>query len=202
MSAAPFRVEIGRQTLDASAPETKAAIERQNEHQRLPGLDDHLNPRIIDPAKFAALVHAVGAEGAQTLHGRPLMMDPVALRIAASSPTRLDAFSGRLHLTPGEKVGDAVLAKSDAPYDCVLARERTEAARRRTEEATKVVDDMDAKKQPAAVPRQLRYRAALAWRENAAVAAECAPHDDAAKAEAQAAAKAATDYQLLGGSMG
>lgn len=202
MSATPLRVEIGRQTLDASAPEIKAAIERQNEHQRLPGLDDALNPRIIDPAKFAAMIHALGADAAQKLRGRPLMLDPVALRIAASSPTRLDAFAGRLQLTPGDKVGDAVLASTDAPYDCALARERTEAARRRTEEATKVVNDMDAQKQPAAVPRQVRYRAALAWRENAGVAASCDPHDEAAKAEAQAAAKAATDYQLLGGSMG
>jgi hypothetical protein len=201
MSAAPFRVMIARHALDASSPEMKAAIERQNERQRLPGLDDELNPRIVDPAKFEALVHAVGAEAAQKLRGRPLFLDPVALRIAASSPTRPEAFAGRVHFKTGEKIGESISASVDASYDCALARERAAAARRRTEEAAKQVDAMDVQKQPAAVPRQVRYRAALAWRENAEVASGCAPQDEAAKAEALAAAKAATDYQLLGGSM-
>lgn len=201
MSAAAFRVEIGRQTLDASAPEVVAAIERQNEHQRLPGLDDALNPRVIDPAKFAALVKAVSADAAQKLKGRALFLDPVALRIAASSPTKPADFAGKLHFKTGDKVGDAVSASVDAPYDCDLARERAAAARRRTEDATSEVEAFDAKKQPAAVPRQVRYRAALAWRENAHAAASCAPGDAAARTEAQAAEKAATEYQILGGSM-
>ena len=201
MSAPSLRIQIGRQTIDAAAPEMAVAIEQRNEKQRLPGLDDALNPRIIDPAKFAALVRAVGADAAARLKGRPLFMDPVGLRIAASSPTRLDAFASRVRLTLGDTVGAATLASSDVPYDCALARERTVAARRRTEQATGQVDAMDAQSQPAAVPRQVRYMAALAWRENAAVAAGCSPNDEDAKTEAQIAAKAATDFQLLGGSM-
>ena len=200
MSATPWRVQIERTALDAASPAAVAAIERENVRARLPGLDDALNPQVIDVAKWRALVASVDASA---LHGKPLFLDPVGLRIAASSPTHPEAFGAATRFTAGDTVGQAILARTDAAYDCALAAERTRAARQRTEAATQQIDRLDAQRNPAASePRLLRYRAALAWRENAAAAAACAPHDEAAKSEAAAAAKAATTYQMLGGNMG
>ncbi len=201
MSAAGWKVEIGRAVLDASSPEAVAAIEAENARNSLPGLPDELNPRMIDTAKWRALVGALSPGAAEVLGGRPLFLDPVGLRIAASSPTKPASFGPSTRLTAGDTVGDAIMARSDAPYDCDLARARAQAARKQTQGADQQVKALESRQEAAAMERQVRYAAALAWRENATAAAGCQPGDPQAAAEQRAAEQAASDFILLGGSM-
>ncbi len=201
MSAAGWRVAIGRATLDAASPELASRIEAQNAREALPGLEPDLNPHLIDPAKWRALVAAVTPAAARALAGRPVLLDPMGLRIATSSPTTPGSFGPSVRLMPGEAVGEAVLARTDAPYDCALAQSRAAASRRRTEQADGAVKAKEAAHEPAGAERQVRYAVALTWRENAAAVAGCRHGDQAAEADRKAAADAAERFILLGGSM-
>lgn len=201
MARAMWKVQIGRAVLQADSPETTAAIEAQNARRALPGLAPEFNPFVIDPAKWRAFVAAVSPEAAKALGDRPLFLDLGGLRIAASSPTTPSSFGPALRLILEDTVNGAVLGRTEAPYDCDLAETRAEAAKRRTEEADQLVKNLERRQTPSSVEQQVRYAAALAWRENATAAASCRGGDPAAAAKRDAATQATRDFAVMGGSV-
>ena len=204
MSASPgLRVNIGRTTVAAGdAAAVSAAIEAANKQAREAGVPDAFNPRVIDPAKAAALLAALvkpPAEAVTVLAGRALILNPYNLRIGTSSPTSPASFSGPVRLGIESEHGDSVMAAAIVPVDCALARERAAEAKRLTEAADR---EVKAASGDAVMPAQLRRQAvSRAWFDNATAHAGCAPNDAAAAAEREASGVAMRAAIVIGGSM-
>jgi hypothetical protein len=102
------------------------------------------------------------------------------------------------------------MARAKPAIDCALARRRAALARGRVPAAEQEVSALSARVQKgdaaaraALTPAQrLRYAVARAWQINAGAEVECAPGDQAAAADLQAATQAAKAANLPRGSMG
>lgn len=215
--AASLHVLIGYKQHNASATrEIAAAIAEENKHHVIAGLPDELNPRLIDPAKAAALLAGLKGKTLAPLGGRVLNLAPGGLRIGTSAPTTVASFSQPFTLTVESEhdAGKTVSARASVPIDCDLARKRAAAARQRTEASQKDVATLTARKEaarnkpdesPATAAlydaTQLRFAVAMAWVENAEAVTVCSPQDAAARADLAEAQRIRSASAVPGGRM-
>jgi hypothetical protein len=203
-NAAPdLRIRIWRTVVPASdKAAVSAAIADANARSQSLGLPDALNPNAIDPAKAEALISALTrppGDALAPLAGRVLYFDPIALRIATSSPTTVASFANPVSLQVTHDHSEMVSARVVMTVDCGIARDRAAEARRRTEEADRAVK---AAHGDGVMPAQLRRQAlSRVWLDNASAHAACSPSDASASADAAEADRMMKASIVLGGRM-
>lgn len=190
----------------------RATIEGFNRDMRLPGLDDRLNPDIVDADKALALLAALPSlppASLQPLAGRMLMLNADGLKLGTSAPTSPADFGRRFDLQIEDVQGETVLGRVTVPDDLGLARQRAADAKAQMPAANQQVQALQARLQAATTAEQsaiqselftARYkRSALAraWRNHAKTVSERSGADSAAKADLDAASKALSDYLVL-----
>jgi hypothetical protein len=195
---------------DASVAERIVApVEAANRATRLQGLDDALNPEVIDSAKvvgFAAGLVGQPPALLARLAGQELWLGWEPLHLSTAAPTRAEAFAAPFALVMDEIQGRTVLAHTDVPIDVALAQSRVVAARAALAAIRAELRGLEAA--GAAAPagalgqaRQRRAAVAGAWRLNARAWAVAAPRDPAARAACAGAERAARRYAMPSGGL-
>jgi hypothetical protein len=190
----------------AQAPDLAAFAAQANAKARLKGLDDRLNPGIIDPAKLAAMVAALPAQPPEVraaLSGHGLLL-AAGFGVLAVEPTAADAFGPRYRLTIERTAGTYVLAHADPAIDKAAAKASSVAAQAATTAADRAVaaaekgradpDGLDLGTQ-----RWRRAQAARGWRIAAEAWAKSDPADKAAASAAHAADAAVDRFDMPSG---
>jgi hypothetical protein len=211
----PFKLRLVHRIVEPGTPlaDVRAAIEAFNAETRLPGLDDRLNPDIVDADKAQALLAALPSlppASLQPLAGRMLMLNADGLKLGASAPTSAADFGRPFDLQIEDVQGETVLGRVTVPDDLRLARQRAADAKAQLPAADQQVRALEARLQAAPTADQqgalqaelltARYkRSALArcWRAHAKTISEQAGADAAAKGELDAATKAVSEYLVL-----
>lgn len=210
-------VRIGHALLrkGTTAAALGAAIEDYNRDLRLPGLPDHLNPEIIDAAKATSLLAALmrhPQSSLQQLAGKALHLSYAGLRVGAAAPTTPDSFSMPFGLEVVDIQGETVLARVNVPSVMQIVRERSAEARKQLAAEVQQVQSLEPRLRAAAgtdqdkrlldeltLVRRRRSAVARVWQASARELSELAVADTAAKADYEAASKAASEYLLPGG---
>lgn len=190
-------------------PELDRFVSDVNARARIKGLDDAVNPGILDPAKLRAMVALLPAQAEEVraaLAGHTLMIDAPVFGVLAVEPTRADAFGPNYRITIRRVAGTHVLAAGNAAMDPALGRLRSEAARSATEAADKAVRAAEkGRHDPDGMDlgglRWRRAQAAIGWRIAARGWKSAAPGDRAAARAVAAAEKAATTYDMPSGGL-
>jgi hypothetical protein len=214
-TAIGFRLRIGHTTLPPTTTGggLRAAIEQANLGFRRPGLDDTLNPDIIDADKATALVAAlpgIARRSPQLLAGRELSLSHAGLRIGAADATTAASFAKPFELEVVDIKGDTLLARATVPVVLQLARERAAQAKAELAIENQKIVPLQAKLRAAAdviedkraildeLTPALWRRSALAraWSANARELSEQPGADAEAKAQTEAASKAVKEYLL------
>ncbi len=211
-AAPPLRVRVGRETVDGrDTAAVVAAIGRANARARIEGLDDALNPSLVDPVRALALIGALSEATVTALGEFSLYLNAPGLPVRPCSPTSPAGFAKLEGIIILETQGDTALTRPLMSPDCDLARAQAAVAKAALATAQAEVTRLEAAKQAAATAEALRalsaaktrrFAIAGAWFENAEAAAACAPEDAEAKAAYEAAEKARGDYAVATGGGG
>jgi hypothetical protein len=202
--AGGLRVRVGRVTLPLeSGAAVSEAIERSNATLRVADLPDALNPDIIDPAKAAAFLAALGklpTSELAPLAGHSVYLNAPELPVRATSPTTPASFSRLAGLEVADLQGDTALTRVRLPLDCALAESQANSARSALAEADQAVAALERRHAAAgngpdeapalhalSAARARRFAIASAWLENATAVSACRPDDAKAQAERDAA---------------
>ena len=193
----------------SGTPDLDAFVSAANAKVRIKGLDDLLNPGIIDAAKLRAMVASLPAqpEPVRTaLSGHSLIVGAAGFGVLAAEPTRADAFGPSYRITVERLAGVHVVASANPAMDKELARSRTAAARAATEAAVAAVTASEAgRPNPDGLEigalRRRRASASYGW----LIAATAWKNSDAGNGDAavayEAARKAASAYDMPSGGL-
>ncbi len=208
-------VRIGRAIVDGGdLAAVEAAIKTANAKVRLAGLEDALNPWLIEPARAMALLEALArlpATERGKLGGLPIALS-IGLPVMATSPTTMAGFAGLTGIAAVEAHGTASVVRVAMPLDCDLARRQSEVARSALERMELEVaaleqrmrlpggDRTDLLHQLGAA-RLRRFALATTWRENAVADQACRPGDRGAADGLMAAEEKLARYAVPGGSL-
>ena len=189
MAAAPLR--IGDHFLRADDPVAiDAAVTTHNNRGRIPGLDDSLNPFLLDPAKVRAFIAALSA-AAPAAGEAALYLNSPDLPLRPTSPVTAEAIAAARAITITETQGRTALIRAEIPVACAEAGRTAETARRAL--AIAALD-------PAAAAGPRKFALALAWRENALATKSCHPDSADAAADVTQADAAVARYGVpMGG---
>jgi hypothetical protein len=178
-----------------------------NAKARIKGLDDALNPGIIDAAKLRAMVATLAMQPEPVraaLSGHELIVGTDGFGVLAVEPTRPDAFGPAYRITIERMAGPHVLANANPAMDKTLGRSQTQAAAAATAGAAETVKTMEAgKPDPHGLDlgdaRWRRAQAARGWVIAARGWREADPGDAAASAALEEARKAMKAYDMPSG---
>lgn len=198
--AAPaLRVRVAGEDIDAGdGAAVAAAIARANAGARVEGLDDGLNPALLDPARVLAMIAAMPATAVTALEGFALDLAAPSLPVRTTSPATPAGFAALEGIVITGVEGGAAQVQLFMPLDCALARDQAAAAKAALVPARAEVERLEAAPggppEALALARRRRFAIAGTWHENAQAASFCAPGDAAAAAELAAAAQAQATY--------
>jgi hypothetical protein len=200
--------QISPPATDASS-QVLAAVDAYNASARLGGLEDELNPLVIEPAKVAAFLKwlpAIDVPVREQLAGKTILLNDPRLGLHEASATALVSAGARASLYEASPVQNylPLQIKTALAED---AADRVEHAR----EAAIAFDEQVATREqavsnasePAArsaalqelnLAKQKRYAAAAVWERNAKLLAERSPTDHALQTDAKAASQASARY--------
>ncbi len=192
---------------DGAVARILAAVEASAKGDRLPGLDDEMNPLVLDAAKVKAFLQAlpkVPAEALVRLRGRMLHLNDGALGLGcASALTPAILESGfRLQVADGA-AGKIVHVRIEAKMDKKLARERAARARDAVQRFGREVETLEEKSKRGAdsdllvslsTAKQKRFAAASVWRDLTKALVDLEPGDAPLRAEAATAKDAASKF--------
>jgi len=188
-------------------PDLDSFAAAANAKARIKGLDDELNPGIIDPPKLRGMVAALPAQKDDVraaMAGHTLLVASPGFGVLAIEPTRSDVFGLAYQITIRRVGPTYVQATSNAEIDPAQARIRAAAAKAAVGAADKAVQAAEkGRPDPDGMELgELRWRraqAAVGWRLIARAWVAAAPQDhDAARALA-AAEKAADAFDMPSG---
>jgi hypothetical protein len=208
MAAAPLTLESHGVSLSlAGTPDIDGFVAAANARARIKGLDDALNPGILDAAKLRAMVTAIPGQPRavrDALDGHALIVATDGFGVLAVEPTAAGAFGPAYRITIERLAGNHVLAHADPAMDAGLARTRSAAAEAATTAAHKSVLAAEAgRPDPDGLDtgsvRWRRSQAARAWQIAARAWQRAAPSDPAAARAAAAAGEAAKAYRMPSG---
>jgi len=190
----------------------RSAVEENNQAARLEGLEDELNPEVLDSAKVEAFVRGLPDlpdDALDRLRDRVLYLNAPTLSLAPFTAITAEALDGGYSLTvPESPPGGLVQPVLEAEIDRSRARQMIERAREATSLFDQEVKQMESQvagldkssKERSAALDQLslaqwkRYAASMVWRDSSSALAEAAPEDRELAAEAQRAQEAAAEY--------
>jgi len=190
--------------------EIESAVERRNQRGRLEGLEDDLNPEVLDPAKveaFLARLPSLPDETLEKLRDRVLYLD--ALPLKHSGAITVETLKKGYYLTvPESAPGELVQPTLHAEIDKVRAQDLVKRAREATALFDQEVKERESKvealpkssKELSAALGQLslarwkRCAASMVWLDNSADLAKTDPANAELQAEAKQAQEAAAEY--------
>jgi hypothetical protein len=193
----------------AGTPDLDRFVTAANAKARIKGLDDAVNPGIIEAAKLRAMVAALPSqpEPVRTaLAGHALIVGASGFGVLAVEPTKADAFGPAYRITVERLAGIHVVAQANPAMDKDLGRTRSAAGRAATTAAEEAVKSAEAgRPDPSGLDlgsiRWRRSQAARGWMIAARGWHEADPGDAAAAAELEAAQKAAAAYRMPSGAL-
>jgi hypothetical protein len=180
-----------------------------NVRGRIKGLDDAVNPDIIDAGKLRAMVAALPMQTDDVraaLAGHKLIVNNSGFGVLAVEPTRADAFGPSYRITIERMAGIHVLAHANPAMDKDLARSRAAAARAATESAVAAVKSIEGGRPDPdggdlGGVRWRRARAARGWVIAAGAWQEADPTDAAALSSLEEAKRAVRSFDMPSGGL-
>lgn len=184
----------------------KAAVEENNQKARLEGLEDDLNPEIIDLAKVEAFLLGLPKlpeETLEQLRGRVLYLNAPTLYLEAASAVTVETLSqGYTLVVPQVARGGIVQPTLKAAIDKSRAQDLVNRARPATTafnleveklEAT-VSEDSASGLRQLSLARSQRFAVSIVWKNNSLALLQAEPANEIFKADFKQAEKAAAEY--------
>ena len=190
----------------------KSAVQQRNEAARLEGLEDDLNPVVLDAAKveaFLAGLPGLPDETLAKLGERVLYLSAPTLFLGTATAVTCETLGQGYSLSvpevaPGGLVQPTLRAQMDETRAQDLAKRAREATAEFNEEVqrleSRVADLGEDSEELAPILRELsvarskRFAASMVWRDNSAALAEVDPGNPELAAEAKEAREAAAEY--------
>lgn len=176
-----------------------AAVEESNRAARLDGLEDSLNPRILDPERVQAMLEGLSALPAATLEwlgGSSIRLDDSVGVLGSASPVSPAALRRGFTFERREG-GPRAPAVLQAALDVSLARRLIQSAREavaRFDDEVRELENLPGEAGRLRSARRRRCAAALVWRSAAAALAEAKPWDNTVREEARQAGEATAGF--------
>jgi len=190
----------------------ESAVEQSNKAARLEGLEDDLNPEVLDAAKIEAFLGGLPDlpdETLSKLQERVLYLNAPTLFLGTATAITCEALGRGYSLSvPGGAPGELVQPTLSAQIDETRAQALANRARKATAEFNEQVQRLESRvadlgeesKELAGALRELsvarskRFAASMVWRDNSVALAEANPEDRELAADAQEAKKAVAEY--------
>jgi hypothetical protein len=217
LTSQQITIRIGHRQIDPT-PEVlsqiRDAVGLSNQSARLPGLEDTLNPAVLDLAKVEAFLQGLPNLPDETLaqlQSRVLYLNTSKLRLGTASPITVASLTQGYTLTvPYRPLGQLIQPTLNAAIDIEHAQTLANQAREATQQFNQEVEDLEARvtelqSQPRSeslgealrslsLARSKRFAAATVWRDNSTALANTDPTNPTFTADAEAARQAATTY--------
>ena len=184
----------------------KAAVEENNQKARLEGLEDDLNPEILNLAKVEAFLQELPKlpkEVLEQLQGRILYLNAPTLKLSTATAITVETLKQGYSLTvPEVAQGEIVQPTLKAAIDKTRAQDLVERARLATAAFNQEVEKLEATvdKDSALGLRQLslarsqRFAVSMVWKNNSLALLETEPANEILKADAEQAKETAAEY--------
>jgi hypothetical protein len=210
-------IRVGHTQIEPSTDASKritSAVDQHNQNIRIPGLDDQLNPGVLDPEKITAFLgnlHSLPEETMQQLQNKILYLNAPTLLLGTASPVTSEILKNgySLVISHGNK-GQLIQPTLNAPIDKTRARDIANRAREATTQFNQDVERLES--QVAAIQNQTesedlgvvlrelsqakskRFAAASVWRDSITALAKVEPENQSLLTEVQEAQEAAQKY--------
>jgi len=184
----------------------KAAVEENNQRARLEGLEDDLNPEILDLAKIEAFLQGLPKlpeEVLDQLRGRVLYLGAPTLDLGTATAVTVETLKQGYSLTvPQVAQGGIVQPTLKAVIDKSRAQDLVKRARSATVAFNQKVEKLEAtvSKDSAFGLRQLslarsqRFAVSIVWKNNSLALMRAEPKNEIFKADAKQAEEAVAKY--------
>jgi len=184
----------------------KAAVEENNQKARLEGLEDGLNPEILDFAKVEAFLQGLSKlpeEVLDQLRGKVLYLGAPTLDLGVATAVTVENLKQGYSLTvPQVAQGEIVQPTLKVAIDKSRAQDLVEQARKATAFFNQEVERLEATvdKNSSSDLRELslakwqRFAVSMVWRDNSLALTEAEPVNELFKADAEKAKEAAAKY--------
>lgn len=200
------------QPTSGASSRIESAVEQNNQAARLEGLEDDLNPEVLDPDKVEAFLLGLPGLPDETLgklRDRVLYLNAPTLFLGtATAITAHTLGQGYSLAVPESAPGGLVQPTMSAEIDKALAQDLTGRAREATALFDQQVKELESRvaglgqdsEELGSVLRELslarskRFAASMVWRDNSAALAQADPDNRELAAEAKRAREAAAEY--------
>ena len=184
----------------------KAAVEENNQKVRLEGLEDGLNPEILDLAKIEAFLQGLPKlpeDVLDQLRGRVLYLGAPTLDLGTATAVTVETLKQGYSLTvPQVAQGGIVqptlkvaIDKSRAQDLVKRARSATVAFNQEVEKLESTIDkNSSSDLHKLSLAKWQRFAVSMVWRDNSLALAEAEPANEIFKADVEKAKEAATKY--------
>lgn len=190
------------------------AVESNNQANRLPGLEDELNPTMLDPARvevFLKKLPILNPETLASLEKRFLYLNSIQSELSFSSPITVENLRQKYSLLISQvAVGQMVkpTLQADIAFDhsrfmAVRAHKAMMQIHQDVQQLEVRVTNLQKQNAPAdlavalrelSLARSKRYATAVVWRNHTVVLSKIDLQNDGVAKEAAAATKAASEY--------
>jgi hypothetical protein len=200
--------QIGSPEPDASS-QVLAAVDAYNAAARLRGLENELNPLVLEPAKVAAFLAwlpTIDAPTREQLAGKTILLNDTNLGLHEASATALIAAGAKASFYEASPVQnyaplriETALAEDAADRveharEAVIAFDEQVAAREQAAASATAPAERSTALQELNLAKQKRYAAASVWERNAKLLAQQSPTSHALQSDAAAAVQASARY--------
>lgn len=192
------------------------AVKVENDQVRIPGLDDDLDPYIVDPGKVEAFLDGLSRLPVATweaLSDRVLYLASPTLYLSRATPVTVECLSRGFSMSvPEEPLGGVVQPILHCDIDTLYAQQLSSRSRQATEEFNKEVERLDAVLRtldsltdPKGYSKVLgelsqarfkRCSVSMVWRDSSAAQSRANRHNGTLKRAAREAEKAASRYLM------
>lgn len=184
----------------------KSAVEENNQKARLEGLDNDLNPEVLDLGKVEAFLEGLpklSEEILDQLRGRILYLNAPTLSLGTATAITAETLrQGYTLIVPEVVQGGIVQPTLKATIDknraqdlVMRARPATAAFNQKVEKLEATVDkDSASELRQLSLARSQRFAVSIVWKNNSLALLQAEPANEIFKADVEKAKKAAAKY--------